>query len=131
MASRTTSTSRSRTGRRPAPSRSRSRRPPAKAKRSRRGPGPIVRGLRAIWIMLAKGVGGLARTVGRARDIEPGVRRDGVAFALIAVGVVAAAGMWWGTGGRVSAWLETGVRTGIGAGAIALPLGLLVIGVTL
>jgi S-DNA-T family DNA segregation ATPase FtsK/SpoIIIE len=84
-----------------------------------------------VWNLLARGVGGLARAVGRTREIEPGVRRDGVAFALIAVGVVAAAGMWWGTGGRVSDWLETGVRTVIGAGAIALPLVLLVIGVTL
>ncbi|HEU5470564.1 MAG TPA: DNA translocase FtsK 4TM domain-containing protein [Actinophytocola sp.] len=83
------------------------------------------------WNLLAKGVGGLARTVGRTRDIEAEVRRDGVAFALIAVGVVVGAGIWWRTGGPVSIWLEHGVRTVIGAAAVALPLVLLVVGITL
>ncbi|HEV2784207.1 MAG TPA: DNA translocase FtsK 4TM domain-containing protein [Actinophytocola sp.] len=107
--------------------RSRSRRPPAR----RSGPGPLGRALRGGWNLLAKGVGGLARAVGRTRDIEAEVRRDGVAFGLIAVGVVVGAGIWWDTGGPVSVWLERGVRTAIGAGAVALPLALLVIGVTL
>jgi S-DNA-T family DNA segregation ATPase FtsK/SpoIIIE len=123
------------TSRRPARSgtsrsRSTTRRPPAR-KPSRRGPGPVAKALRGIWNLLAKGAGGLARAVGRTRDIEAEVRRDGVAFALIAVGVVVAAGIWWRTGGPVGVWLERGVRTVIGAGAVALPLVLLVIGVTL
>jgi DNA segregation ATPase FtsK/SpoIIIE, S-DNA-T family len=69
--------------------------------------------------------------VGRTRDIEAEVRRDGVGFGLIAVGVVVAAGIWWRTGGPLSVWLETGVRTVIGAGAVALPMVLLGIGITL
>jgi S-DNA-T family DNA segregation ATPase FtsK/SpoIIIE len=73
----------------------------------------------------------LARAVGRTRDIEAEVRRDGVAFGLIAVGVVVAAGIWWRTGGPLSVWLEKGVRTVIGAGAVTLPLVLLGIGITL
>src|SRR5688500_3083936 len=114
--------------RRPA-ARSKSRRPAPR--RTKRGPGPIVRARRGVWNLLARGVESLARTVGRTREIEAGVRRDGIAFALIAVGVVAAAGMWWRTGGQLSQWLENGVRTVVGAGAIALPLAVLVVGVTL
>lgn len=87
--------------------------------------------MRGTWNLLAKGVGGLARAFGRTRDIEAEVRRDGVAFALIAIGLVVAAGIWWRTGGPVSRWLEDGVRTVIGASAVALPLVLLAIGVTL
>jgi S-DNA-T family DNA segregation ATPase FtsK/SpoIIIE len=59
------------------------------------------------------------------------VRRDGVALALIAIAVVGAAGIWWDTGGPVGLWLERGVRTVIGAAAVALPLVLLVIGIVL
>jgi DNA segregation ATPase FtsK/SpoIIIE, S-DNA-T family len=136
--SRTTSRSRGGSGaaKRP-PARSGGSRPRAKPRRSsprrpvRRGPGPVGKALRGIWNLLAKGVGGLARAVGRTRDIEAEVRRDGVAFALIAIGVVVAAGIWWSTGGPLSVWLESGVRTVIGAGAVALPLVLLGIGVTL
>ncbi|MFL6144640.1 MAG: DNA translocase FtsK 4TM domain-containing protein, partial [Labedaea sp.] len=116
---------------RPAPSRTRAAYKRTPARRGRRGPGPLGRALRGSWNLLSKGVGGLARTVGRTRDIEAAVRRDGVAFGLIAIGVVVAAGIWWRTGGPVSAWLEQGVRTVVGAGAVALPLALLVIGVTL
>lgn len=107
----------------------RGRRPPAR--KVRRGPGPFGRALRGLWNLLARGVGSLARAVGRTRDIEAEVRRDGVAFALIAIGVVVAAGIWWRTGGPVSLWLERGVRSAIGAGAVALPLVLLVIGIAL
>jgi DNA segregation ATPase FtsK/SpoIIIE, S-DNA-T family len=123
----------SRTTKRPpsrsAASRSKSRRPPPR--RVKRGPGPVGKALRGTWNLLARGAGSLARAVGRTREIEAGVRRDGIAFAMIAVGVVAAAGMWWRTGGRLSQWLEDGVRTVLGAGAIALPLALLVVGVIL
>ncbi|HEY1321964.1 MAG TPA: DNA translocase FtsK, partial [Streptosporangiaceae bacterium] len=115
--SRTTSRGGSRTTRRP-PARSgasRSKKRPPARRPVKRGPGPVSRALRGIWVLLAKGVGGLARAVGRTRDIEAEVRRDGVAFGLIAVGVVVAAGIWWRTGGPLSVWLEKGVRTVIGA----------------
>jgi len=45
--------------------------------------------------------------------------------------VIVAAGIWWRTGGPVSQWLQDGVRSAIGAGAVALPLVLLVIGIAL
>lgn len=91
----------------------------------------LFRGLRGGWNLLAKGVGGIARTVGRTKELEPAHRRDGIAFALIAFGVIAGAGIWWRAAGPVGHWLEIGARSVVGAAAMALPLTLLVIGIAL
>jgi S-DNA-T family DNA segregation ATPase FtsK/SpoIIIE len=91
----------------------------------------LFRGLRGGWNLLAKGVGAAARTVGRTKELEPAHRRDGLAFALIAVGVVAGAGIWWRAAGPVGHYLELGARSVVGAAAMALPLTLLVIGIAL
>jgi S-DNA-T family DNA segregation ATPase FtsK/SpoIIIE len=91
----------------------------------------LFRGLRGGWNLLAKGVGATARTVGRTKELEPAHRRDGLAFALIAVGVVAGAGIWWRAAGPVGHYLELGARSVVGAAAMALPLTLLVIGIAL
>lgn len=44
-------------------------------------------GLRAIWMLLARAIGGSARAVGRqaasARDLDPAHRRDGIALAVL------------------------------------------------
>jgi DNA segregation ATPase FtsK/SpoIIIE, S-DNA-T family len=91
----------------------------------------VFRGLRGGWNLLAKGAGGIARTVGRTKELDPAHRRDGLAFALIAVGVVAGAGIWWHAAGPIGHYLEIGVRSVVGAAAMALPLTLLVIGIAL
>ena len=91
----------------------------------------VGRGLRGGWNLLAKGVGGIARTMGRTKDLDPAHRRDGLAFGLIAIGVIAGAGIWWHAAGPVGHYLELGVRSAIGAAAMALPMVLLVIGITL
>jgi len=113
---------------RKAPARSTARKPPPRKGSVGRA---IGRGLRGGWGLLAKGVGGIARTVGRTKDLDPAHRRDGIAFALIAVGVIAAAGIWWRAAGPVGNWTEIGVRSAIGAAAMALPLALLVTGIAL
>ncbi|OLF05509.1 cell division protein FtsK [Actinophytocola xinjiangensis] len=87
--------------------------------------------MRGGWNLLAKGVGGLARTVGRTKELDPAHRRDGIAFALIAVGVIAGAGIWWKAAGPIGRGLEIGARSTAGAAAMALPMVLLVIGVAL
>jgi len=116
-----------RSGARPA-----ARRPPAR-KPARKGSvgRAVVRGLRGGWGLLAKGVGGIARTVGRTKDLDSAHRRDGLAFGLIALGVIAGAGIWWHAAGPVGHYLEIGARSVVGAAAMALPLTLLVIGVAL
>ncbi|HWD04756.1 MAG TPA: DNA translocase FtsK 4TM domain-containing protein [Amycolatopsis sp.] len=98
---------------------------------SRRKPGVIGRGVRGTWNLVAKGVGSLARTVGRTRELEPEHRRDGLALGLIALAIVAAVGVWWRAAGPIGEGVEIATRTVLGAGAVTLPLVLVVVAVAL
>ncbi|ORA98596.1 cell division protein FtsK [Mycolicibacter minnesotensis] len=77
---------------------------------------------RATWLMVAKGAGSAARSVGRAHDIDPGHRRDGIALALLALAVVTAASCWLDAARPVGAWIDTGLRTVIGGAVVLLPV---------
>jgi DNA segregation ATPase FtsK/SpoIIIE, S-DNA-T family len=72
--------------------------------------------------MLAKGAGSTARSVGRARDLEPGHRRDGIALALLGIAVVVAASTWFGAAGPVGAWIDTALRTVLGSAVVLAPV---------
>ncbi len=72
--------------------------------------------------MAAKGTGGAARSIGRARDIEPGHRRDGVAMVLLGIAVIVAASSWFDAARPVGAWVDAVLRTFIGAAVLALPI---------
>jgi S-DNA-T family DNA segregation ATPase FtsK/SpoIIIE len=89
------------------------------------------RAMRAGWLMAAKGTGGAARSIGRARDIEPGHRRDGIAMVLLGVAVVVAASSWFDAARPVGAWVDEVLRTFIGAAVLALPVVLAAIAVVL
>ena len=89
------------------------------------------RGARAGWLMLAKGAGTTARSVGRARDLEPGHRRDGVALALFGVAVVIAASSWFDAARPVGGWIDTSIRTVIGGAVVLVPILLAAIAVVL
>lgn len=78
--------------------------------------------LRATWLMAARGTGTAARSIGRARDIDPGHRRDGIALVLLGLAVVVAASSWFDAARPVGAWVDTVLRTFIGSGVLALPL---------
>ena len=80
------------------------------------------RALRATWLMAAKGTGGAARSIGRARDLEPGHRRDGIALILLGLSVVVAASSWFDAARPVGAWVDALLRTFIGSGVLALPV---------
>lgn len=137
MPSKTAARSGSRTSRSKATSRSSGsrgarpaapRRKPGRPTRRRQHP-PLVaagltcgRALRAGWMLAARGTGGAARSIGRARDIDPGHRRDGIALLLLAFSVVVAASSWFHAAGPVGAWVDTALRTFIGAGVLALPV---------
>lgn len=81
--------------------------------------------------MLAKGAGSTARSVGRARDIEPGHRRDGLALALLGIAVVVAASSWLHAAGPVGQWIDTALRTLVGGPVVLVPVILGVIAVVL
>ncbi|OQO94087.1 cell division protein FtsK [Saccharomonospora piscinae] len=114
-----------------APSRSpAARRPPAKrAKRS--SGGAAVKALRGTWGLLARGVGGVARTMGRTRELDPEHRRDGLALGLLALALIAAVGVGWKAAGPVGEVVAVGTRSVIGAAAVGLPVALLVAAVVI
>jgi DNA segregation ATPase FtsK/SpoIIIE, S-DNA-T family len=80
------------------------------------------RAVRATWLMVAKGTGSTARSVGRARDIDPGHRRDGIALALLGLAVVVAASSWFDSARPVGAWVDSVLRIFIGSAVVVLPL---------
>ena len=81
--------------------------------------------------MLAKGAGSTARSVGRARDLEPGHRRDGIALALLGIAVVIAASSWFDAARPVGQWIDTFLRVLIGSGVVLVPIVLAAIAVVL
>jgi DNA segregation ATPase FtsK/SpoIIIE, S-DNA-T family len=80
------------------------------------------RAVRVTWLMLAKGTGTTARSVGRARDIDPGHRRDGIALALLALAVISAASSWFDAARPVGAWVDSVLRLSIGSAVVVLPV---------
>jgi len=133
MASKTVARSGARTSRSKGGSRSASpRRKPVRAPRrpARRRNHSLVtnagltcgRAVRATWMMLAKGTGSTARSVGRARDIDPGHRRDGIALALLGLAVVIAASSWFDSARPIGAWVDSVLRIFIGSAVVLLPL---------
>jgi len=78
--------------------------------------------MRATWLMAARGTGGAARSIGRARDIEPGHRRDGIALILLGLAVVVAASSWFDAARPIGAWVDVVLRTFIGSAVLALPV---------
>jgi DNA segregation ATPase FtsK/SpoIIIE, S-DNA-T family len=81
--------------------------------------------------MLARGAGSTARSVGRARDIDPGHRRDGIALALLGVAVIVVASSWFDAARPVGGWIDSFLRVLIGAAVVLLPVTLIAIAVML
>lgn len=81
----------------------------------------VGRGVQATWLMVAKGAGSAARSVGRARDIDPGHRRDGIALALLGVAVLIAASSWFDAARPVGQWVDSFLRTLVGSAVVLLP----------
>ncbi|MDT0278366.1 FtsK/SpoIIIE family DNA translocase [Blastococcus goldschmidtiae] len=132
MPARTTST-------RPASNRSRSgstaaskKRPPAKRSGNRRPPVrkkdagfSLWRAASGTWALLARGAGGLARSVARpegAEPLAPEHRRDGVGLAVLGLAVVLGAAAWSNGIGPVGVALTDGVRWVIGSLVMVLPV---------
>jgi S-DNA-T family DNA segregation ATPase FtsK/SpoIIIE len=65
------------------------------SKRAKVG-GAVGRGLQGIWRGIAKGLGATIRFIARgAKDLDPTHQRDGAAFALLILAIIAGAGAWF------------------------------------
>ncbi|SFP92509.1 DNA segregation ATPase FtsK/SpoIIIE, S-DNA-T family [Geodermatophilus dictyosporus] len=116
-------------GKRPAarpPARNGNRKPPAR-KSAQQGPGAaaaVWRATAGAWSLLARGAGGLARSVARPDEAEPLApehRRDGAGLAVLGLAVVLGAAAWFDGIGPVGAGLADGVRWVVGALLVVLP----------
>jgi S-DNA-T family DNA segregation ATPase FtsK/SpoIIIE len=99
------------------------RRPAARKKKSS-GLG-LWRVASGSWSLLARGAGGLARSVARPEEAEPLApehRRDGVGLAVLGLAVVLGAAAWSNGIGPVGAGLADGVRWVVGSLVMVLPV---------
>jgi DNA segregation ATPase FtsK/SpoIIIE, S-DNA-T family len=77
------------------------------------------------WSLLARGAGGLARSVARPEEAEPLApehRRDGVGLAVLGLAVVLGAAAWTDRIGPVGAGLADGVGFVVGSLLVVLPV---------
>ncbi|WP_127571056.1 FtsK/SpoIIIE family DNA translocase [Georgenia faecalis] len=78
---------------------------------------------RGLWMGSAHVVGGTARRVGSgARDLDPALRRDGVAFLLLGLAIVVAAREWFGLSGVAGDAIHAVVAGGIGVLGALVPV---------
>ncbi|MCR1783182.1 DNA translocase FtsK [Nocardioides carbamazepini] len=123
--SRTRSTS---TKKRPPAKKPAAKRPAPRAVRS--GPGPVLRaftalgrGVVALWLAFAHGIGAVTRGVGHgARDIAPEQRRDGFGLLLVAVALVITGAVWFEVPGGVMDFTRAAVSGSVGKIGWFVPL---------
>ena len=99
------------------------RQPSSRREKSR--PAGLFRIAAGGWNLLARGAGGLARSVARPEEAEPLApehRRDGVGLAVLGLAIVLGAAAWSNGIGPVGAGLTQAVRWIIGSMVMALPV---------
>ena len=131
MATRTSSTSRARSGSTRPANRAGTARSRTTKRGARSGGLPLpLRAAQTTWMGLAHATGAVARKVGdTGRDLEPEHRRDGVGLLLVALAVVVAAREWWDMPGAVGTIVHAVVAGTFGKVGYAVPLVLLAFGI--
>ena len=89
----------------------------------------MARGIGAVWLAVAHGIGALARGIGRsARDLDPEHRRDGAGLLLLALAVVTAAAVWFQIQSPVTDPVRTAVAGSVGKLGWFVPMALVWVG---
>ncbi|WP_234417988.1 DNA translocase FtsK [Miniimonas sp. S16] len=88
--------------------------------------------VRGAWMGVARGVAGTARSVGTgARDIDPALRRDGLALFLLGLAIVVAASEWFPVEGVGMDLVHAAAAGTVGRLAVVLPVVLAALAVRL
>ena len=85
--------------------------------------GAIGRGIAAIWRFIAKTLGSTVRFLARgARDLDPAHQRDGIAFLILILALLATAGTWFHADNIVSRTVYSFIYGGFGRIGFAAPI---------
>ena len=85
--------------------------------------GAIGRGVAAIWRFIAKTLGSTVRVLARgARDLDPAHQRDGIAFLILILALLATAGTWFHADNIVSRAVYSFIYGGFGRIGFAAPV---------
>ncbi|WP_233251462.1 FtsK/SpoIIIE family DNA translocase [Serinibacter arcticus] len=88
--------------------------------------------VRGAWLGIAHVVGGTARSVGTgAKGIDPALRRDGLALALVALAIAVAAREWFSLTGSGSDLVHVAAAGAVGRVAVVIPVLLVALAVRL
>jgi len=85
--------------------------------------GALGRGLASIWRFIAKSLGSGVRFVARgARDLDPAHQRDGIAFLILILALIATAGTWFHSDNVVGRAVYSVIYGGFGRVGFVAPL---------
>ncbi len=85
--------------------------------------GAIGRAVAAIWRFIAKTLGSTVRALARgARDLDPAHQRDGIAFLILILALIATAGTWFHADNIVSRAVYSFIYGGFGRIGFAAPV---------
>jgi len=85
--------------------------------------GALGRGLASVWRFIAKSFGSSVRFLARgARDLDPAHQRDGIAFLILILALIATAGTWFNTDNLVGRTVYSVIYGGFGRVGFFAPL---------
>ena len=85
--------------------------------------GALGRGVAAIWRLIAKALGSTVRFLARgARDLDPAHQRDGIAFLILILALLATAGTWFHADNIVSRAVYSFIYGGFGRIGFTAPV---------
>ena len=83
----------------------------------------LGRGLSSLWRFIAKSLGSGVRFIARgARDLDPAHQRDGLAFLILILALVATAGTWFNSDNAVGRSVYSAIYGGVGRVGVFAPI---------